>query len=168
MPPANPSAPDSLLQAYTGVARVRVCGLLVQDGALLLTAHRGVLANELPFWSPPGGGWQFGETLQQCLEREFAEETGVAVRAGRFLHLHEFRSPGLQALELFFAVEPLEASPTPRVGHDPEHHPDAQLLTHVEFVTPRQLGQLLPTQVHPVLRDIISTDDVFIPQVRFQ
>lgn len=168
MPLPNASAPDSLLQAYAGVARVRVCGLLVQAGALLLTAHRGLLPGNLPFWSPPGGGWQFGETLHQCLEREFQEETGLIVQTGRFLHLHEFKSPGLQALELFFEVQPQHPDQLPRLGQDPEHTPDAQLLTHLEFITPRQLGLLLPTQVHPVLRDIISTDDVFIPQVRFQ
>ncbi|UOQ77859.1 NUDIX hydrolase [Hymenobacter sp. 5516J-16] len=163
---AAPSA--SLLEAYAGVARVRVCGLLVREDALLLTAHRGLLPNQLPFWSPPGGGWQFGETLQQCLAREFQEETGLAVSVGRFLHLHEFRSPTLQALELFFEVRPLDATATPTLGRDPEHAAEAQLLTHLEFVTPRQLGQLLPSQVHPVLRDIISPDDVFIPQIRFQ
>lgn len=163
---AVPSA--SLLEAYAGVARVRVCGLLVQEDALLLAAHRGLLPNNLPFWSPPGGGWQFGETLQECLAREFAEETGLEVAVGRFLHLHEFHSPGLQALELFFEVRPLNPNATPRLGLDPEHAADAQLLTHLEFITPRQLGQLLPTQVHPVLRDIISPDDVFIPQTRFR
>ena len=167
-PSSNASVSDPLLQAYAGVARVRVCGLLVQDGTLLLTAHRGLLPRQLSFWSPPGGGWQFGETLQQCLAREFEEETGLAVSVGRFLHLHEFKGPGLQALELFFEVQPTQAGSTPRLGHDPEHGPEAQLLTELAFLTPRQLGQLLPTQVHPVLRDIISTDDVFIPQVRFQ
>ncbi|MBX0288957.1 NUDIX hydrolase [Hymenobacter sp. HSC-4F20] len=163
---AVPSA--ALLESYAGVARVRVCGLLVHEGALLLTAHRGLLPNHLPFWSPPGGGWQFGETLHECLRREFAEETGLTISVGRFLHLHEFRSPGLQALELFFEVRPTDPAATPRLGLDPEHSAADQLLTHLEFVMPRQLGQLLPSQVHPVLRDIISTDDVFIPQVRFQ
>lgn len=166
---SNTSFPTSpLLEAYAGVARVRVCGLLVQDGALLLTAHRGLLPNNAPFWSPPGGGWQFGETLHECLAREFAEETGLEIAAGRFLHLHEYRGPGLQALELFFEVRPLNPAATPRLGLDPEHAAEAQLLTHLEFITPRQLGQLLPSQVHPVLRDLISPDDVFIPQVRFQ
>ncbi|MFD2785185.1 NUDIX domain-containing protein [Hymenobacter rubripertinctus] len=162
------SQPNELLQAYAGLARVRVCGLLVREGTLLLTAHRGLLPDALPFWSPPGGGWQFGETLQQGLQREFAEETGLAVRVGRFLHLHEYREPGLQALELFFEVTPLDAQAQPQLGRDPEHGPDEQLLTHLEFVSPRQLGRLLPQQVHPVLRDLISTDDVFIPQTRFQ
>lgn len=162
------SQPNELLQAYAGLARVRVCGLLVREGTLLLTAHRGLLPNEQLFWSPPGGGWHFGETLQHCLRREFEEETGLAVRVGRFLHLHEYQGPGLQALELFFEVLPLDATATPRLGHDPEHAPNAQLLTRLEFVAPRQLTQLPPAQVHPVLRDLISTDDVFIPQTRFQ
>ncbi|WP_055562259.1 NUDIX domain-containing protein [Hymenobacter sp. AT01-02] len=164
-----PSSPDSsLLRAYAGQARVRVCGLLVRDGALLLTAHRGMLHNNLPFWSPPGGGWQFGETLQECLRREFREETGLDVTVGRFLHLHEFRSASLQALELFFEVLAVDAAAVPQLGTDPEHTTSDQLLTQVEFVRPRHLGLLLPTQVHPVLRDIISPDDVFIPQLRFQ
>ena len=165
---SNASVSDPLLQAYAGITRVRVCGLLVQSGSLLLTAHRGLLPQQLPFWSPPGGGWQFGETLQQCLQREFREETGLTVTVGRFLHLHEFKNPELQALELFFEVLPTDAGAPPRLGHDPEHSSEAQLLTELAFLTPRQLGQLLPTQVHPVLRDIISTDDVFIPQIRFQ
>lgn len=165
---SNVTQPDALLQAYAGVARVRVCGLLVREGALLLTAHRGLLPEGLPFWSPPGGGWQFGETLHACLQREFAEETGLAVTAGRFLHLHEYHGPGLQALELFFEVIARDEAAQPRLGHDPEHAPEAQVLTHLEFVAPRQLGRLLPQQVHPVLRDLISTDDVFIPQTRFK
>ncbi|UOQ64951.1 NUDIX domain-containing protein [Hymenobacter volaticus] len=167
------SVPESLstrqlLDSYTGLVRVRVCGLLVQEGALLLAAHRGLLPNDAPFWSPPGGGWQFGETIQACLRREFREETGLDVHVGRFLHLHEYGSADLQALELFFEVTPEDANAIPRLGHDPEHAAEDQLLTKVAFVEPRQLIRLPPTQVHPVLRQIISTDDVFIPQIRFQ
>ncbi|RFP63459.1 NUDIX hydrolase [Hymenobacter lapidiphilus] len=165
---SSPTPPTELLRAYAGQARVRVCGLLVREGTLLLTAHRGLLPDGLPFWSPPGGGWQFGETLHDCLRREFAEETNLFVTVGRFLHLHEYQGPGLQALELFFEVLPLDATAMPHLGRDPEHGSDDQLLTQLEFMNPRQLGQLPPRQVHPVLRDLISPDDVFIPQIRFQ
>jgi hypothetical protein len=56
----------------------------------------------------------------------------------------------------------------PSLGSDPEHADGAQLLTQVAFVSPRELVRLPATQVHPVLRQIISPDDVFIPQIRFQ
>ena len=112
------------------------------------------------------GGWQFGESLRTALIREFAEETGLPVRVGRFLHLHEFSTPHLQALELFFEVLD-DGQQLPQLGHDPEHGDAQQLLTDLAWLTPRQLGNLPPSQVHPVLRQLISTDDVFVPQVHF-
>ncbi|QDA61352.1 NUDIX domain-containing protein [Hymenobacter jejuensis] len=158
---------ESLLSAYTGQVRVRVCGMLVHEGALLLTAHRGMLADEQPFWSPPGGGWQFGETIQDCLKREFLEETGVKVTVGRFLHLHEFKNDTLQALELFFEVKLEDETAIPSLGSDPEHAADAQLLTELAFLTPRQLVGMSVLQLHPVLRHVISPDDVYIPHIQF-
>jgi 8-oxo-dGTP diphosphatase len=162
------SSSHELLDVYAGRVRLRVCGLLVHEDTLLLTAHRGLLPGQAAFWSPPGGGWQFGETIQDCLRREFREETGLAVMVGRFLHLHEYKSNNRQALELFFEVKPQDPAAVPRLGTDPEHGPAAQLLTDLAFVAPRQLVRLPAEQVHPVLRQIISIDDIFIPQVRFQ
>ena len=168
MPDSTLPPTDPLLALYAGQVRVRVGGLLLHDNRLLLAAHRGLLPAGAPFWSPPGGGWQFGESLHEALVREFQEETGLAVRVGRFLHLHEFRRDGLQALELFFEVLTTDgAPPTPRLGHDPEHAPDAQLLTGLAWHTPRQLLALPPAHVHPVLRGLLSVDDVFVPQLRF-
>ena len=163
-----PFSPDSLLHSYQGLVRVRVCGLLLRNGALLLAAHRGLLPGNAPFWSPPGGGWQFGESIREALVREFREETGLAVRVGRFLHLHEFSSEGLQALELFFEVVAEDEAAQPQLGSDPEHAPNEQLLAELAWFTPRQLLQLAPAQVHPVLGLILSPDDVFVPQVRLR
>ncbi|GAA4384379.1 NUDIX hydrolase [Hymenobacter koreensis] len=163
--------PTSLLAAYAERARVRVCGLLVHRGALLLTSHRGLLPNQQPFWSPPGGGWHFGETLREGVAREFREETGLEVTAGRFLHLHEYHGDQLQALEVFFEVLPVDATLLDadlQLGHDPEHAPDRQLLTALAWRTPRELVTLPPQQVHPILRDLISTDDAYIPQLRLK
>lgn len=165
--PDTPTPDTSLLAAYSHQVRVRPCGLLIHEGALLLAAHRGLLPEGAPFWSPPGGGWQFGESLHECLRREFREETGLAVHVGRFLHLHEFKTDTLQALELFFEVTPADPAALPQLGTDPEHALDAQILTGLAFLTPRQLIALPMQQVHPVLRQIISPDDIFIPQLRF-
>ena len=156
---------DDYLRPYAGQVRVRVGGLLVREGAILLAAHRGLLPEGALFWSPPGGGWAFGESLKHALQREFREETGLAVQVGRQLHLHEFRRDELQALEVFFEVTTTEASPTPRLGHDPEHAADNQLLSELKWLTHRQLLAIPLAQVHPVLRGLLSTDDVFVPQV---
>jgi ADP-ribose pyrophosphatase YjhB (NUDIX family) len=163
--PSVAASPDSFLAPYAGLVRVRVGGILVRDGAILLAAHRGLLPDGAAFWSPPGGGWAFGESLKEALQREFREETGLAVRVGRQLHLHEFRRGELQALEIFFEVTAHDPAATPRLGHDPEHAPDAQLLTELAWRTPRQLLALPLPQVHPVLRGLLSVDDVFVPQV---
>jgi ADP-ribose pyrophosphatase YjhB (NUDIX family) len=160
--------PDSLLAAYHDRVRVRVGGLLLRNGALLLAAHRGLLANGAPFWSPPGGGWQFGESIKEALVREFLEETGLRVRVGRFLHLHEFSGNRLQALELFFEVIAEDENAQPHLGHDPEHSTNQQILSELAWHTPRQLLHLPPAQVHPVLGLILSPDDVFVPQVRLR
>ena len=169
MPDSPPIfSPDALLEAYAGRVRVRVGGLLLRDGVMLLAAHRGLLPGGAPFWSPPGGGWQFGESIRAALVREFREETGLEVRVGRFLHLHEFESGALQALEVFFEVVADDPTAPPRLGHDPEHAPDQQLLIELAWLSPRQLGQLPPAQVHPVLRHVLSPDDVFVPQTHFE
>ncbi|WP_223649822.1 NUDIX domain-containing protein [Hymenobacter psoromatis] len=165
MPDSCSSPNNSLLTPYAGKVRVRVGGLLVRAGGILLAAHRGLLPGSAPFWSPPGGGWAFGEGLKEALRREFQEETGLAVRVGRQLHLHEFRRDQLQALEIFFEVTAEDPTATPCLGHDPEHAPDQQLLTELAWLTPRQLLALPLAQVHPVLRGLLSTDDVFVPQV---
>ena len=166
MPESKVLSPDALLEAYSGQVRVRVGGLLLRDGAMLLAAHRGLQPKDAPFWSPPGGGWQFGESIKAALVREFREETGLSVRVGRFLHLHEFSPGQLQALELFFEVTADDAA-QPQLGHDPEHAPDQQLLMELAWFTPRQLQQQPPAQVHPLLQMVLSPDDLFVPQIRF-
>lgn len=50
-------------------------GYLVREGRLLLL-HRCRPPN-FELWSPPGGKAEEGESPEQCLRREFREETGL-------------------------------------------------------------------------------------------
>jgi 8-oxo-dGTP pyrophosphatase MutT (NUDIX family) len=50
---------------------------LVSDGEGRLL----VLQNRDHTWELPGGGWEHGETLEQCVRREIEEELGVTVAA---------------------------------------------------------------------------------------
>jgi 8-oxo-dGTP diphosphatase len=70
--------------------RVRVAGLLVRDGKLLLVAHR---KKEEIYWLLPGGGVDFGESLKAALAREFREELGIQVEAGQLMFMCDSIDP---------------------------------------------------------------------------
>ena len=55
--------------------RVSVKALVVKNNAILL------LQEEDGRWELPGGGLEFGETIEECLKREVQEEIGVTVKA---------------------------------------------------------------------------------------
>ncbi len=65
--------------------RVRVTGIVIEDGRLLL------LNQDTPgtgrSWSLPGGKLEDGETLAEALIREMKEETGLDVEPGPLLYV---------------------------------------------------------------------------------
>ncbi|GAA4296920.1 NUDIX hydrolase [Nibribacter koreensis] len=153
-----------LAESYSHKTRVRVCGLLVQDNTLLLARHTAAFGAG-SFWIPPGGGLDYGEKVKDCLTREFEEETGLAIEVGRFLYLHEFLRPPLHAIELFFEVK--QVSGELKLGHDPEHGQDAQLLEEVRFISVRDMYKMHPEELHPVLHGLVNIDDLYIPRFEF-
>lgn len=78
--------------------------------------HEGLAAG--PFWAPPGGGMEFGESAKETLKREFKEETGLSIQVGRLSFITEFIRSPLHAVELFFEVKAAEG--TLQTGSDPE------------------------------------------------
>lgn len=65
--------------------RVRVTGIVIEDGKLLLL-HQDT-PNTGRSWSLPGGKLEEGETLAGALVREMKEETGLDVEPGRLLYV---------------------------------------------------------------------------------
>ena len=66
-------------QQGPGCYPVSVKGVVVRSGRVLL------LKNERDEWELPGGRLEAGETPEQCVAREIAEETGWRVAAGPLL-----------------------------------------------------------------------------------
>jgi len=93
---------DTVQALYGNRTRIRVCGLCIANGSILLVNHK--MGPSQIFWAPPGGGLEFGEDCRQCLQREFMEETGISIEVGELLFTTEFLSPPLHAVELFFEV----------------------------------------------------------------
>ena len=151
-------------EQFNGKLRVRVCGICLQNNNLLVVNHRGLYPGK-DFWAPPGGGLTFGESIKNCLKREFAEETGLEIKPGRFLFLNEFLQPPFHAVELFFSVDVL--SGTLKKGHDPELSPDGQLIAEVNFKNFNELDKIPLSEKHAILHELVDFDDLFIPQHRF-
>jgi ADP-ribose pyrophosphatase YjhB (NUDIX family) len=55
--------------------RVSVKAFVLDERQRLLVVQNGDGT-----WELPGGGWEHGETLEQCVRREITEELGVEVR----------------------------------------------------------------------------------------
>ena len=132
-------------QLYGERTRIRVCGLCIKGGRILLVNHAGLRDGD--FWAPPGGGIEFGETAPEALEREFREETGLQIRVGEFLFVCELVSPPLHSVELFFDVEALGG--TLLTGTDPESGAK-QVIKDVRFHSFSDLSDLPPGSLHGI------------------
>lgn len=135
---------DEIGKIYGNRLRVRVCGLC-WDGEKLLMANHS-LERGANFWIPPGGGLEYGETLEIALKREFFEETGLEIAPLKFAFGCEFIKQPLHALELFFNVK--RTGGTLKSGYDPE----LQLIQDVRFFSETEFGALSKEELHGIFR----------------
>jgi 8-oxo-dGTP diphosphatase len=98
-------------------------GVAVREGRIALVFV--TLADREPFFDLPGGGVDPGESEADAVAREFGEETGFVVRAGRLIaradqfmisaHEEAFNSRGA-----IFEVDIVDETPELKVEHN--HH----------------------------------------------
>jgi ADP-ribose pyrophosphatase YjhB (NUDIX family) len=81
----------------------------MRDECLLMVASR--YANQPhPLWNLPGGRQQPGELLVETVVREFYEETGLRVRAGKLAYVSESYDGDRHFLNATFLVEVVDQS----------------------------------------------------------
>lgn len=148
---------QEILASFGNRLRVRVCGVCIKEGKILLIKHINI--GEAGYlWSPPGGGLKFGETVEACLKREFLEETHLSIKVEKFLFVHEFLEPPLHAIELFFQVSISEG--TLKLGKDPEMQENKQILEEVAFCSIEKILSEPKDCLHQVLRQISSFEEL--------
>jgi len=71
-------------------------GVMIRNdkGEFLLGLRTENARNEPGKWTFPGGGIEFGETLEQCAAREAKEEAGIEVEAVKLLKVINHFPPG--------------------------------------------------------------------------
>ena len=144
-------------QTYGKKLRVRVCGFLVKDNDLLMVRHKN-LGPENVLWIPPGGGVNYSESLEMSLEREFMEETGLVIQVKDFLFIHEFISPPLHAIEIFFKVELVEGSI--KIGSDPDLAVSHQIIDEVRFLSFSKIISKGLKKIHQIFRYCNSVEEL--------
>jgi 8-oxo-dGTP diphosphatase len=122
---------QKITAAFGNRLRVRVCGICIEENKLLMIRHRSLGNGYL--WAPPGGGLEYGETLENALKREFVEETGLEIRVKQFLFVHEYLQKPLHGIELFFEVIPIGGKLAR--GNDPEMKTEDQIIDKLKYLT---------------------------------
>jgi 8-oxo-dGTP diphosphatase len=146
---------DSVYKTFGNQLRVRVCGLCLDNNRLLIINHKGI--NEGDFWAPPGGGLQFGESVEMCLKREFAEETGLEIQINDFLFFCEFIHLPLHAIEIFFSVKIKQG--ILKKGTDPEMM-DKQIIQEVKYMPWIEINGLAPESRHGIFNIVTESSKI--------
>lgn len=112
--------------------RIRVAAVIVVDNRLVLVRQTKGAA---PYHLLPGGGVEHGETLEEALTREVAEETGLRVELVKPLFISDTLAPdgSRHLVNLTFLCEARGAPQAPT--------PDRAIIG-VDYVTREQLRAL--------------------------
>ncbi len=136
---------NEITEKFGNRLRLRACGILIEDNCLLLIKHLS-LGKSGELWAPPGGGLNYGESLENCLKREFKEETGLDISVGNLLFANEYLQPPLHAVELFYEVRRTGGELCQ--GIDPELGIDQQIIQEVRFISLDELKTIPEDSLH--------------------
>ena len=142
------SKTNTIIKTFANHIRIRSCGILIQDKAILLIKHINI--GELDeFWCPPGGAVQFGETLSQAVIREFKEETSLDISCQSLIATNEHIAPPLHAIEFFHETHIIDGKL--KLGFDPELNKQDQIIKELKFFTKKELSLINTKKIHPIV-----------------
>lgn len=89
---------------------IRTATVTIKDGKVLLVSSK---YDDGEYYLFPGGGVEFGETIEEGAIRETLEETGIKVKIDKLLHINEFiyrNNWNKRSITVFFLATPEEST----------------------------------------------------------
>jgi len=92
---------------------IRVYGVLINKARQILLVNEKMPSME--FTKFPGGGLEFNEGIEDCLVREFKEETGLLIRVKSHIYttgmfVQSAFNPNSQLIAIYYFVEPIDGN----------------------------------------------------------
>lgn len=96
--------------------RIRVAVVLIKGNKILLVQHQ---KKGRKYWLLPGGGLEYGETIEECAKRELREEANLHITVGDLILVSESIPPDdhRHVVNLYYRGEIV--SGTLKQGDDP-------------------------------------------------
>ncbi len=112
---------------------IRPAIIVIEDGKVLLVKSK---YKDEEFYLFPGGGIEFGETIEDAAVRETLEETGVKVKIKDIFHVNEYiyaKDWSKRSVTIFFTAEVIKIS-KPQTD-------DEGKIKSVEWIELKELGK---------------------------
>ena len=142
--------------------RISCRGLVLHEDKILLQNIDG-----RDFWNVPGGGFEHTDaSVQDCVEREILEETGMRTEAGRLLFVQELQSNECEQIELFFAMKPIDPAEYSEYCTDSDA---PELINRLCWFALADIAemQIKPSKLQAILGDLLSVNvDIFTSEIK--
>jgi 8-oxo-dGTP diphosphatase len=138
---------------------IRVYGLLIENDAVLVSDefYKGLYMTKFP-----GGGHEIGESLIDCLHREFKEELDININIIKHFYTTDFYVPSFfnpkdQLISIYFLVNRVENAPiitsNKKFDFDPVHGAQSMRWLNINEMDETELTYPIDKKVVTMLKN---------------